>query len=419
MARENRLAVNDMLVYDITSEQKGVIVRQSLQHRFRSIVFQDGPPNLDEIFKNLFGGQSKAKQAFKKPGDPNAVTFQINIKLLFVLFFAIWALSGFLIVKPAQKATVLRFGRYQQTLERGLHWVPPIVSSVYVLDVNKIHSFKHTAEMLTKDENIVDVSVAVWYRIRDPKQFLFNVANPSLSLKEATASALRQVIGHTELDQILTKGRNKVMEDTKQQLLRILHRYQTGIEVTELNLLPAKPPEAVTAAFDDAIKAREDEQRYINQARAYAEKVEPIAIGQAARIVRQATADAQQIVMKSQADVAPFVALLPAHRAQPDLTNTRLYFTTMANILSHVRKIITNGSGRTNLFLTPTTNNTIPMSHAAAMEPNDIPPSAQPKATTRVNISAIPPRHESVSSSRRSNYAFIAPKSERRQGASQ
>ena len=126
--------------------------------------------------------------------------------ILAVLF----VLSGFFVIKPAERAVVLRLGRYVNTVEPGPHWLPPLVYARYVVDVQKIFNFSHSAEMLTKDENIVFVSVAVWYRINDARQYLFNVKNPEISIQQATASALRQVVGHTKLDDILTGGRGGI-----------------------------------------------------------------------------------------------------------------------------------------------------------------------------------------------------------------
>jgi membrane protease subunit HflK len=221
-------------------------------------------------------------------------------------------------------------------------------------------TLNHSSEMLTADENIVDVSISVWYRIKDPRKFLFAVASPILSVQEASASALRQVIGGTSLDQILTTGRNKVMEDTKRNLISILAPYNTGIEIREVNLLPAKPPEQVTAAFDDAIKAREDEQKYINQARAYAEKVEPRAEGIAARLERQAKADATKIVLKAKADIAPYNALVSAYKKEPALTTYRIYYNLLGGILNKVNKIVAEDPSAMKLILATGNSKVVP-----------------------------------------------------------
>lgn len=313
-------------------------------------VFNQGPPNLDDMFKKWLNGP-------QKPGSSSAKTAEAQDPKFFAMIAgalaAVWFLSGFFVVKPAEEATVLTFGKYSNTYGQGIHWAPKIISSVYIVDTQKIMTLNHTSEMLTADENIVDVSISVWYRVADPKQFLFHVAKPVLSIQEASASALRQVIGGTSLDQILTTGRNKVMADTKQQLIDILKPYETGLEITEVNLLPAKPPEQVTAAFDDAIKAREDEQKYINQAKAYAEKVEPKAQGAAARIERQAKADAEKFVLQAKADIAPYNALVAAYKKQPYLTSYRLYYRMLGNVLNKVNKIVAEDPSALKMILTP------------------------------------------------------------------
>lgn len=297
-------------------------------------VFNQGPPNLDDMFKDWM--KSGQKRTVNSASTQNPKFFG----LLGLALLAVWFLSGFFVVKPAEEATVLMFGKYSKSYTQGVHWAPRIISQVYILDTQKIMTLNHKSEMLTADENIVDVSISVWYRIADPRKFLFSVAEPIHSIQEASASALRQVIGGTTLDQILTTGRDRVMAETKQNLIKIMKPYDAGLEIAEVNLLPAKPPEPVTAAFDDAIKAREDEQKYINQAKAYAEKVEPKALGAATRITRQAKADAEKIILRAKSDIAPFEALVSAYKKQPDLTSYRLYYDIMQNVLHRVQKIV-------------------------------------------------------------------------------
>jgi len=328
-------------------------------------VFNEGPPNLDDLFK---------KWVHNKPGKRSVSAGTQDPKFFGVVAAAIlgvYFLSGFFLVKPAEQATILTFGKYSKTYSQGIHWVPRIISQVYIVDTQKIMTLNHSSEMLTADENIVDVSISVWYRIADPQKFLFSVAKPVLSIQEASASALRQVIGGTTLDQILTTGRDKVMEDTKQQLINIMQPYNTGLEITEVNLLPAKPPEQVTAAFDDAIKAREDEQKYINQALAYAEKVEPKARGAAARLEQQANADAEKIVLKAKADIAPYNALVYAFKDQPDLTKYRLYYRVLGNVLGRVHKIVAEDPSTLKMILAGGQVKQLPIKNLAAATDDD------------------------------------------------
>jgi membrane protease subunit HflK len=205
--------------------------------------------------------------------------------------------------------------------------------------------------MLTKDQNIVDVSVAVQYRISDPQAYLFNVANPSQSLQEATASSLRQVIGNTTLDEVLTTGRATVRQEVVDQLKKVLAPYNSGIEITDVALQPAKAPTEVKAAFDDAIKAQEDEQRYQNQAEAYANDVVPIAQGQAKRLIAEADAYKEQVVLQAQGDIARFNAIYGIYKQAPAVTKQRLYITALENIYSHTNKIFVDTKGNNTLYL--------------------------------------------------------------------
>jgi membrane protease subunit HflK len=207
--------------------------------------------------------------------------------------------------------------------------------------------------MLTKDENIVDVELSVQYQVQNPRDFLFNVAVPTESIKEATASALRQVVGHTTLDEILTVGREKARGEVERQLVEILDIYKTGLHVVDVNLQPAKPPEQVTEAFDDAIKAREDQQRFINQAQAYNEKVIPISQGQASRVLEEAKAYKTKVTLDAKADVASFLALLTEHARAPKLTDQRLYYAALEKVFSSTSKILLDNDGSNNILYLP------------------------------------------------------------------
>ncbi len=246
---------------------------------------------------------------------------------------------------------VLRFGRYVKTVTPGPHWIPPVIEKRFTVNVQKISQLPYQAEMLTQDENIVSVALTVLYRIEDPNKFLFNVVNPMVTLQQATSSALRQVVGQMTLNTVLTTGRQELRDKVAKQLDKTLAIYQTGIDVTDVTLQPAKPPEAVTHAFDDAIKAREDEQRYINQAKAYARKVESIVKGQTARLTQSANAYKQEVVLRSRGATARYLALLKPYQRAPEVTRKRLYLDTMALVLSHTTNIIMDTSNNNIMYL--------------------------------------------------------------------
>lgn len=288
---------------------------------------------LKKLNKKLAGGSTG--------GDDNESDklpkFWITIIILFLV--VVYVASGFFIVEPQEEAVILQFGKYKETVGSGPHWVPRGIQSAIVVDVQGIQNYSYSANMLTRDENIVDVAVAVQYRIQNPEKFLFNVKSPIMSLQQATASSLRQVIGNTDLDSILTLGREQVSQEVRVQLVALLDRYQPGIEITEVALQPAKAPEAVKDAFDDAIKAREDEQRYINQGQAYRMQVIPRAKGQRERILADAKAYKEQVVFNAKGEIARYLALLPEYLAHPVVMRERLYLSTIQSVLTHSTKI--------------------------------------------------------------------------------
>jgi membrane protease subunit HflK len=323
----------------------------------------DTPPDLDEVLKNL---QQKLKQLFggnkkppfssgnaKRPTESNFFSTKPLFSFIGVIALLVWFFSGLFVVSPAQKAAVLRWGKYTETLEPGLHWIPVLIDSRYLVDVQKVMTFPYSAEMLTQDENIVSVDLVVQYRIGNLKDYLFNVANPTESLQQATASALRQVIGQTMLDDILTSGREKVRQQTQEVLENTLKQYQTGLTITDVNMQPAKPPEEVTAAFDDAIKAREDEQRFKNQAVTYANRIVPTAEGGAARLIAEANAYRQQVVLNAQGATIQFLALLPQYLQAPVVTKERMYLDTLQSVLGNSAKILIDTPQSNNMMYLP------------------------------------------------------------------
>lgn len=331
-----------------------------------------GPPELDKIFKDLtdklsalFGKKSGTSRSSQTPppsessnNTPNSSsTATTNYKPYIIggviVLLLIWLASGIFIVAPAEKAVVLQFGQYKKIVDSGPHWIPRFIDTETTVNVQKISNYSYSAQMLTKDQNIVDVSVAVQYRIANPKDFLFNVSNPDNSLQQATASALRQVIGSTTLDEVLTSGRAVVRQNVVKQLEQTLALYHTGIEISDVALQPAQAPEEVKSAFDDAIKAQEDEQRYQNQAETYANNVVPIAQGQAQRILQEAQAYQQQVVLQAKGEAARYTAIYQAYKLAPTVTKERLYLTTMEMVLQNSSKIFVDMKNSNNLLNLP------------------------------------------------------------------
>ncbi len=322
---------------------------------------QQQPPDLDEVFRKLQqkmrgmfgikGGGSGPSADGQDAGSNKGAFLGFGLILLVILIF--WALSGIFIVGAAEQAVVLRFGKYVDTVGPGAHWIPRFVDSQYKVNIQQITAFPYQAEMLTKDENIVDVAIVVQYRVDNSRDFLFNSVNPRQTLQEATASALRQVVGNDTLDQILTTGRQQVRQQVDEQLTEILDSYNVGLKIMDVTMQPAKPPEAVTAAFDDAIKAREDEQRYINQARAYSNRVEPIAHGRAQRLLENARAYKQQVMLKAQGKTARYLAMLPEYQSAPAVTRERLYLDAIESVLNKSSKVLLDVNNSNNLMYLP------------------------------------------------------------------
>lgn len=206
--------------------------------------------------------------------------------------------------------------------------------------------------MLTSDENVVRVEMNVQYRVTDPERYLFSVTNPDDSLRQATDSALRGVIGKYTMDKILTEGRTIIRNDTQKELEDTIRPYNMGITLLDVNFQAARPPEEVKDAFDDAIAARENEQQYIREAEAYANEVQPRANGKAQRTIEEAKAYKARTVLEAQGEVARFAKLLPEYKAAPEITRERLYIEAMEKVLSNTRKVLVNDKGN-NLMVLP------------------------------------------------------------------
>ncbi|MFU8797898.1 MAG: FtsH protease activity modulator HflK [Gammaproteobacteria bacterium] len=314
----------------------------------------DGPPELDEVLRKLrdqfnrwFGGKSGKLT----PGKNTILPPSSSLWLIAIILFILWVISGIFIVDPSEQAVVLRFGKNQETVGSGPHWIPRFIYSKKIVNTEQIIKYDYEALMLTKDANVVSVKLVVQYRISNPKDYLFNLTSANLSLEQATASALRQIIGQMTLDAVLTVDREKVRKDTRDTLVAILDKYKPGMTITDVSLQQAKAPDEVKEAFDDAIKAQEDEKRFQSQAEAYAKKVQPKAEGQAQRFLADANAYKQQVTLHAQGEVARYLALLPYYQKSPAITRDRLYIDAMETVLSKTSKIIVDTKSSNMIYL--------------------------------------------------------------------
>lgn len=295
-----------------------------------------GPPDLDEMLRKVsrrFGGLLGGG---KSGGDVG----KFGLSIALVVAVVVWVVSGFYTIREAERGVVLRFGEYSHNVDPGLRWKPTFIDRVIPVDVESVRSLPASGFMLTQDENVVRVEMDVQYRVVDPEQYLFSVTNADESLSQATDSALRYVVGHTRMDDVLTTGREKVRQETWQVIDSIIEPYQMGLQIVDVNFLPARPPEEVKDAFDDAISAQEDEQRFIREAEAYAREVEPKARGQVKRLEQEAEAYKSQIVLKAKGEVARFNELLPQYQAAPELTRDRIYLETMEELYQQANKVV-------------------------------------------------------------------------------
>ena len=317
---------------------------------------EQSPPDIEEVFNNLLkklGGGNK--KGGSNNTSPNISSFNLGkiLPIAAVIGGIIWGASGFYTIKEAERGVTLRFGEFHSIVQPGLNWKPTFIDKVIPVNVEQVRELKTQGAMLTKDENMVKVEMTVQYRVQNPEKYLFSVSNADNSLGQATDSALRYVIGHMTMNDVLTTGRAVVREDTWKALNDIIKPYDMGLEVIDVNFQSARPPEEVKDAFDDAIKAQEDEQRYIREAEAYAREKEPIARGDAQRIVEEATAYKDRVVLDAQGEVERLQRLLPEFKAAPDLLKERLYIQTMEKVMANTPKVMLDSNNGNNLTVLP------------------------------------------------------------------
>ncbi len=332
---------------------------------------QKGPPDLDEAIRSLqeklsgfFGGGKEGDD--KSSGIPPLK----SLGLLMAGAVVLWGASGFYIVDEGTHGVETRFGKYIATTQSGLNWhLPSPIESVTVVDVKQqryievgyrsggteqaLGSVPKEALMLTKDENIVDVRLAVQYQVKDAKDFIFSVVNPAATLKQVTESAQRGVVGSSKMDFVLTEGRSEIVAQIKKEIQDVMDNYKSGIQVTSVNLQDAQPPEQVQNSFEDAIKAREDEQRLINEAEAYSNDVVPKARGAAARKIQEAEGYKEQVIAQAEGESTRFSKLLTEYTKAPDVTRKRLYIESMESVLSETNTVMVDVKGSNNMLYLP------------------------------------------------------------------
>ncbi|MBI5613159.1 MAG: FtsH protease activity modulator HflK [Gammaproteobacteria bacterium] len=332
-----------------------------------------GPPDLDQILKNLqerarglFGGKGRGGGG---EGGANKVS-GFGAGLIAMVAVILWLASGFYIVNEGQRGVVLQFGAKTEITDAGLHWRWPFpletvekvnVSQVSTIEIGYRKSDKtggtskvpKEALMLTQDENILDIEFAVQYKIKDAADYLFNVRDIQTTLMSATESAVREVVGKSDLDFIITEGRDQVGQNTRVLLQEIMDRYKSGIQIVTVQMQKALPPEEVKAAFDDAVKAREDEQRLKNEAEAFANDMIPRARGNAARMLQEAEGYKASVIARAEGDAKRFSQIVAEYAKAPGVTRDRLYIETMERVFSNTTKILVDQKAGNNILYLP------------------------------------------------------------------
>ncbi|MFP3874106.1 MAG: FtsH protease activity modulator HflK [Thiohalophilus sp.] len=321
---------------------------------------QGGPPDLDEVIKKLqakFGGLfgGKGGGGGKRPGIPGGSS---GLSFLALVLLAVWALSGIYIVNEGKEAVVLRFGEFQSIQPPGPHWYPRFIDSVEIVDVSNVRSVhigegSQEALMLTQDENIVDMEFVVQYNVRDSRRFLYHVRDPEISLKHVTQSAVREIVGNNDMEHIITEGRDKIASEAWDRIQGILDSYETGLQVRGFNMQKAQPPKQVMAAFDDVAAAREDREKFMNQAMGYANDILPRAEGQAQRFLEEAKAHRDQKVAVAEGDAERFLDVLVEYQKAPEVTRERLYLEAIEEILGKNPKVMVDLQNGNNLMYLP------------------------------------------------------------------
>ena len=315
-----------------------------------------GPPDLDEVFKKL---QEKLNGIFGGGGSgrgSNAGGTEISggfIALVFMVLVVIWAGLGIYQVDEQDRAIVMRFGKYVDTYEPGLHWNPPLVESKIIVNVTQERQYSSRGLMLTEDENIVESPLTVQWNVSDAKAFALAVKNPEISLQHATDSALRHVVGGSTLDDVVSIGRERIGIEVQQRLQKYLDSYGTGINVVKINIQEAKPPSEVKEAYDDVIKAREDQERLINEAQAYANGIIPESRGKAQRMIEEANGYKAKVIVEATGEAQRFSNLLTEYIKAPVVTRERLYLDAVEDVMSKSSKVLIDVEGGNNMLYLP------------------------------------------------------------------
>src|SRR5512134_519178 len=330
-----------------------------------------GPPDLDELWRNfnqrlagIFGRRGGGTSGGGEP--PSLRQLGGGFGLLAGLVVVVWLASGFYIVDESQRGVVLTFGKYAETTRPGLRWrVPYPVQSAEVVNVSQVRTVEvgyrnnvkskvlREALMLTDDENIVDIQFAVQYTIKDPEDYLFSVRRPDETVLQVAESSFREIVGRSRMDFVLYEGREEIAARAEKLMQDILDRYQTGVLISKVTMQNAQPPEQVQSAFDDAVKAKQDQERAKNEGQAYYNDVVPKARGTASRLTEESNGYRQRVVAAAEGDASRFRQILVEYTRAPAVTRERMYLETVQQIMTSTSKVMIDAKAGGNLLFLP------------------------------------------------------------------
>ena len=373
------------------------------------------PPDLDEMWRNfsrklngIFGNRRTAGGGSSEP--PSMRQIGGGLGLVVGLIVAVWLASGFYIVVEGQRGVVLTFGKFSEVTSAGLRWrLPSPIQSHEIVDLTGVRTvevgYRNSVKtkvlreslMLTDDENMIDIQFAVQYILKDPQEYLFNNRRPEDTVLQAAETAFREIVGKNKMDFVLYEGREQVAVAAQKLMQEILDRYNTGIAVSKVTMQNAQPPEQVQAAFDDAVRAKQDLERQKNEGQAYYNDVVPKARGTAARLLEEANGYKQRVIANSEGEASRFKSIVVEYNKAPAVTRDRMYLDTMQQILTSTSKVMVDARAGSQLLYLPL-DKIIQMSGASTLgEPPVV--ATQPKAPTQTET-VVPPAAESGARSR-------------------
>lgn len=340
----------------------------------------DGPPDLDELWRDfnrklsgLFGGRGGGGPRMGGSGDGGGSGFQPDMKsagigagLIAGVVALVWLGSGFFIVQEGHQAVVTSFGKFSHTVDAGFQWRMPYPfqahETVAVTQLRSVEVGRNTvvqatglrdSSMLTQDENIVDIRFTVQYRLKDAREYLFENRNPDEAVVQAAESAVREIVGRSNVDSVLYEQRDAIAADLVKSIQAQLDRLKAGIVIANVNMGSVQVPEQVQAAFNDAVKAGADRDRFKNEGQAYASDVVPKARGTAARLKEEAEGYRARVIATAEGDAQRFRQVLAEYQKAPGVTRDRLYIDTMQQVYANVSKVMVDSRNGSNLLYLP------------------------------------------------------------------